>query len=244
MANPFIEFRSITKTFGGVTALEDVSLSIARGECHGLMGENGAGKSTLGKVLAAIHRPDSGSMLLDGQSYAPSSPADALRAGVGMVHQELAFCPDLSVAENLCMGQYPRRFGMLDRHEMARRAEALLGRIGVSLDVRQPMRALSTAQEQLVQIASAVGTNAKVIVFDEPTSSLSEPEAQHLFKLIEELKSRGVTMIYVSHRMPEVFRLCDRLSVLRDGKFAGTLTRTEATQDAVVRLMIGRSVED
>src|SRR3954447_8511372 len=244
MADPFIEFRSITKTFGGVTALEDVSLSIARGECHGLMGENGAGKSTLGKVLAAIHRPDSGSMLLDGQSYAPSSPADALRAGVGMVHQELAFCPDLSVAENLCMGQYPRRLGVLvDRKEMIRRATKLLGQIGVSLDVTQPMRALSTAQEQLVQIASAVGTAAKILVFDEPTSSLSEPEAQQLFKLIDDLKSRGVTMIYVSHRMPELFRLCDKISVLRDGKYVGTLDRKEATQDQVVRMMIGRSVE-
>jgi ABC-type sugar transport system ATPase subunit len=245
MANAFIEFSHITKRFAGVTALNDVSLSIAKGECHGLMGENGAGKSTLGKILAGIYRADEGQVIIDDVPRDFSSPADALRAGVGMVHQELAFCPDLSVAENLCMGQYPRRlFLFADRNEMNRRAEKLLRQIGVSIDVTQPMRSLSTAQEQLVQIASAVGTDAKILVFDEPTSSLAEPDAQQLFKLIDQLKARGVTMIYVSHRMPELFRLCDRISVLRDGKYVGTLDRAEADQDKIVRMMIGRSVED
>ena len=241
----YIEFRGITKTFAGVTALRGVSLSIARGECHGLMGENGAGKSTLGKVLAGIHRPDSGEVLLDGVTLPLGSPADAQRAGIGMVHQELAFCPELSVAENLCMGVYPRRFGVLvDRREMAERARSLLRQIGVELDVERSMRSLSTAQEQLVQIASAVGTGAKVLVFDEPTSSLSEPEAQSLFRLIESLKARGVTTVYVSHRMPELFRLCDRISVLRDGQYIGTVDRAEATQETVVQMMIGRAVQD
>jgi ABC-type sugar transport system ATPase subunit len=240
-----ITFDSITKTFAGVTALDNVSLSIARGECHGLMGENGAGKSTLGKILAGIYRPDGGRVLIDDQPQSLSSPRDAMRAGVGMVHQELAFCPDLTVAENLCMGNYPRKMRVfLDRHAMQVAAEKLLAQIGVTLDVCQPMRALSTAQEQLVQIAAAVGTNARIIVFDEPTSSLSETESQHLFQLIERLRDRGVTMIYVSHRMPEVFRLCDRISVLRDGKYVGTMTRKEASQDAIVRMMIGRSVSD
>lgn len=244
MSDRFVEFEGITKTFGGVTALSDVSLSIARGECHALMGENGAGKSTLGKILAGIHRQDSGRMLIDGKVMDFRSPADAIRAGVGMVHQELAFCPDLSVAENLCMGQYPTRAGMLDRRAMRRRADQLLSRIGVSLDVTRPMRELSTAQEQLVQIAAAVGLDARVLVFDEPTSSLSEPEALHLFTLIDDLRRRGGTMIYVSHRMPEVMRLCDSISVLRDGKYVGTIPRAEATADAVVRMMIGRSLEE
>src|SRR5438067_63016 len=238
MPDEFIQFRAITKTFGGVTALKDVTLAIGRGECHGLMGENGAGKSTLGKVLAGIHKPDSGEMIIDGQPHFFSSPGEAMAAGVAMVHQELAFCPDLSVAENLCMGRYPRKFGvLLDREEMARRAEKLLGAIGVSLNVWQPMRDLSTAQEQLVQIAAAVGSDPRILVFDEPTSSLAEPDAQNLFELIENLKTRGITMIYVSHRMPELFRLCDKISILRDGQFVGTLGRDQMTQDAVVQMM-------
>ncbi|PTX92202.1 D-xylose ABC transporter ATP-binding protein [Verrucomicrobia bacterium LW23] len=241
----FIQFRSITKTFGGVTALRGVSLSIGRGECHGLMGENGAGKSTLGKVLAGIHKPSEGDVVIDGTPHIFSSPREALSAGVAMVHQELAFCPDLSVAENLCMGHYPRRFGLLiDREAMADRARTLLNAIGVNLDVWQPMRDLSTAQEQLVQIAAAVGTNPRIIVFDEPTSSLAEPDVHNLFRLIDDLRQRGITTIYVSHRMPELFRLCDKISVLRDGQYVGTLGKDEMTHDAVVRLMIGRSVEE
>ena len=243
---PFIQFCGITKTFGGVTALRDVTLDLAHGECHGLMGENGAGKSTLGKVLAGIHAPDAGELLIDGTPHRFTSPRDAMAAGVAMVHQELAFCSELSVAENLCMGRYPRRAGglLLDRPAMNRRAEELLARIGMTLDVRCPMRELSTAQEQLVQIAAAVGTDPRVLIFDEPTSSLSEPEAQHLFTLIESLRARGMTLVYVSHRMPELFRLCDKISVLRDGAYVGTLGREEMTQDAVVRMMIGRSVDE
>jgi ABC-type sugar transport system ATPase subunit len=241
----FIEFRSVTKVFGGVTALKDVTLDIGQGECHGLMGENGAGKSTLGKALAGIHRPDGGEILVAGGRPDLSSPRRAIAAGVAMVHQELAFCPDLSVAENLCMGRYPKHLGlMLNRREMNRAAEGLLARIGVELDVSKLMRELSTAQEQLVQIAAAVGTNPRILIFDEPTSSLSEPEAQRLFTLIETLKADGLTMIYVSHRMPELFRLCDKISVLRDGAYVGTLAKEEMTQDAVVQMMIGRSVED
>jgi ABC-type sugar transport system ATPase subunit len=238
-----ITFDSITKTFGGVTALQDVSFSVERGECHGLMGENGAGKSTLGKILTGIHQPDRGAIRLDDRELALYSPRDAVRAGIGMVHQELAFCPDLTIAENLSLGRYPRRWRWLaDRPAIAARALELLGEIGVTLDVNQPMRALTTGQEQMVQIAAAVGTGANVLVFDEPTSSLSETESRRLFDLIEQLKHRGVTMIYVSHRLPEVVRLCDRITVLRDGHFIGTLDHAEATQDKVVQMMIGRSV--
>lgn len=245
-AADFVQFRSVTKTFGGVVALSDVSLGLGRGECHGLMGENGAGKSTLGKVLAGIHRPDTGEVVIDGVAHVFSSPREALDAGVAMVHQELAFCPDLSVAENLCLGRYPRRAGglLVDREAMRRRAGELLAGIGVTLDVTKPMSSLSTAQEQLVQIAAAVGSNPRIIVFDEPTSSLSATDAEALFELIERLKARGLTLIYVSHRMPELFRLCDRISVLRDGRYVGTLAKAEMTHDAVVRMMIGRSVAE
>ncbi len=244
MSAPFIQFRSITKTFGGVAALTDVTLSIPRGECHGLMGENGAGKSTLGKILAGIHKPEKGEMEIDGHLHVFSSPRDALAAGVAMVHQELAFCPELSVAENLSMGRYPKKFGaILDRAKMNAQAEELLAAIGVKLDVRSKMGDLSTAQEQIVQIAAAVGTNPRILIFDEPTSSLSAPEAERLFELIESLKVRGITMIYVSHRMPELFRLCDKISILRDGRYVGELSGPEMTESAVVRMMIGRDVE-
>ena len=236
-----IAFDSITKHFGGVTALDDVSLTIERGECHGLMGENGAGKSTLGKILAGIHRADGGTIRIDDQPCGFASPRDAARTGIGMVHQELAFSPDLSVAENLCLGRYPR---WANRRAMATRARQLLGEIGVTLDVSQPMRALGTGQEQLVQIAAAVGTGARILVFDEPTSSLSETESQRLFDLIGQLRQRDVTTVYISHRLPEVLRLCDRISVLRDGQYVGTLPRAEATQDSIVQMMIGRPLAE
>ena len=249
MSTPFIEFRNVTKTFGGVVALSEVTLAVTKGQCHALMGENGAGKSTLGKALAGIHRLDAGTILLDGREVRIHSPADASRLGIGMVHQELAFCPDLSVAENLVLGHYPTRgAGLFSRRNAIRLAETTLGHIGMRLDVTQPMKQLSTAEEQMVQIAAAIGTGAKVLVFDEPTSSLSEREAQRLFELIGELKGRGVTMIYVSHRLPEVFQLCDAISVLRDGKYVGTLTRQgqwpAETKDQVIQMMIGRPVAD
>ncbi len=240
-----IEFRQISKSFGGIAALRDVSLDVRRGECHALIGENGAGKSTLGKILAGIHRPDRGALLLDGATCRFRSPADARRAGIGMVHQELAFCPELSVAENLALGHYPRRGRVfLDRPQMHRRAQQMLARVNAALDVRQPIRALSTAQEQLVQIAAAVGSGATVLVFDEPTSSLSEVEVQTLFALIDDLKQRGVTILYVSHRMPEIFRLADRISVLRDGQHVATLERDAASEPQLVRLMIGRALSE
>ena len=237
-----IELRNISKHFGGVRALTDVSLRIDRGHVHGLMGENGAGKSTLGKVLSGIHTPDTGEILLDGKPHRFRSPADALAAGVGMVHQELAFCPDLSVAENLCMGHYPRRRGLVDRAAMRMRASQLLQEIGLSIDVDRPMRDLSTAQEQGVQIAAAVGTNARVIVFDEPTASLSARESEALFELIGKLKARGITLIYVSHRMPEVLALCDTIGVLRDSAYVGELSRGQATHEKLVEMMTGRVI--
>jgi ABC-type sugar transport system ATPase subunit len=252
MAAPFLEFRNITKTFGGVLALSDVSVSVERGDCHALMGENGAGKSTLGKSLAGVHRPNSGSILIEGREVRIDSPADAAAHGIGMVHQELATCPHLSIAENLCLSGYPTVAGMfVSRKKMADRARSLLAQIGVDLDVNQPMCNLTTAQEQVIQIAAAIGTGAKILVFDEPTASLSEREARQLFSLIDDLKKRGVTMIYVSHRMPEVFALCNAISVLRDGQYVGTLRKAESqqqwpegTQGKVVQMMIGRPVSE
>ncbi len=241
---PGICFREITKRFVGTVALDAVSLTIDEGECHALMGENGAGKSTLGKILAGIISPDGGTLAVGGKSTAFRSARDARVSGIGMVHQELALCPDMSIAENLLLGHTPRRCGIfVDRGAMHADARSLLRAIAPELDVRRTMRSLSIAQRQLVQIASAIGTGAKVLVFDEPTSSLAETESNRLFGIIADLRSRGVTIIYVSHRMPEVFDLADRISVLRDGRYIGTLTRREATHGALVRMMIGRSLD-
>lgn len=240
---PFLRFIGVSKRFGGVQALSDVSIDVRRGECHALIGENGAGKSTLGKILAGIYLPDAGHVEIDGRAHVFRSPREAAKAGVSMVHQELAFCPDLSVAENLSLVRIPGRAGFISRRAMDDRAVELLARIGLDIDVSRPIRELSTAQEQMVQIASAIGAGARVLVFDEPTSSLSQADAERLFSLIAELKARDVTLVYVSHRMEEIFRLCDRVSVLRDGHHVGTLDKKDATNDTLVHMMIGRTME-
>lgn len=245
MQSPAIEFRGITKRFGGTTALRDVSFSLVSGECHAVTGENGAGKSTLGKILAGIHRPDAGVILMDGQPLDFHSPREAHLAGIGMVHQELAFCPDLTVEENLALGRYPRKLGIfLNHRQMIATARTQLKEIGPEIDPHTPMAELSIAQRQLVQVAAAVSSGAKVLIFDEPTSSLSETDAERLFGLMMQLRSRGVTLLYVSHRMGEILRVSDRISVLRDGAHIGTLVTDGATEGRVVSMMIGREVHE
>jgi len=239
-----VRFEGVTKRFPGALALSDVTLEVAAGSCHALCGENGAGKSTLGKILAGIHVPDSGTVVVHGRAVRFASPRDALAVGVGMVHQELAFCDNLSVAENLCLGALPSRRGLVVRDAMARRAEGLLAEIGTTLDVRRRLGDLTIAQQQVVQIASAVGGGARIIVFDEPTSSLSQVEAERLYDLIERLKHRGVTCIYVSHRMPELFRLADTVSVLRDGRHVATRPVAGLSAAELVQLMIGRPLAE
>lgn len=243
MPTPILRYDNVSKFFAGVTALKGVSFEINAGDCHALMGENGAGKSTLGKITAGIYQADEGTVSLEGKPVAFGSPLDAVRAGIGIVHQELCFCPNLTVAENLCLGNLPTRLGFVDRNEMRRRARAMLAEIGTDIDVDLPISSLSTGQEQMVQIASAVGTGARIIVFDEPTSSLSAAEAQRLFELIDRLKARGVTMIYVSHRLEEIFRLCDRITVFRDGQHIETTDVKNMTVQTIVQRMIGRPLE-
>lgn len=240
---PYLTFSHITKRFPGVLALDDVSFTIERGECHALMGENGAGKSTLGKILAGVHNADSGEIRLEGDPIRPTDPLRARQLGIAMVHQELAFCPNLTIAENLCLGELPEKFGIVNREEMRRKARAMLEEIECDLDVNLPVSRLSTAQEQLVQIAGAVGTGARIIVMDEPTSSLSVAESEHLFKLLAHLKERGITVIYVSHRMEEIFRLCDTITVLRDGRHVATERIARTNHDRLVHQMVGRDVE-
>jgi ABC-type sugar transport system ATPase subunit len=239
-----IRFEGITKRFPGVLALDDVTFDIAAGSCHALCGENGAGKSTLGRILAGIHAPDAGQLVIRGTPLHFRGPRDALAAGVGMVHQELAFCENLTVAENLCLGAIPARRGLVSRDEMARRAARMLAEIDTAIDVSHPMGGLPIAQRQMVQIAAAVGHGASIIVFDEPTSSLSEVEAGRLYELVGRLTRRGVTCIYVSHRMPEVFRLADAVTVLRDGRYVGTRPTAELAPAELVRMMIGRGLTE
>jgi ABC-type sugar transport system ATPase subunit len=244
VTEPAVRFEGISKRFPGAQALSDVSFAIAAGSCHALCGENGAGKSTLGKLIAGIHRPDGGRLIVHGREVHFDGPRDALAAGVGMVHQELAFCDNLSVAENLCLSALPVRGGLVDREEMARRAASMLAETGTPLDVTRPFGKLPIGQRQMVQIAAAVGGGARIIVFDEPTSSLSQVEAERLFALIERLKAQEVTCIYVSHRMPEIFRLCDAVTVLRDGRHVATRPTTGLTESDLVQMMIGRPLGD
>jgi len=242
MSEPAVRFEQITKRFLGVQALDGVTLEVAAGSCHALCGENGAGKSTLGKVLAGIHSPDSGKLFVRGREARFDSPRDAFAAGVGMVHQELAYCGNMSVAENLLLGNLPRRRGFVDRAALEQRAREMLAEIGAELDVRAPMSELRIAQQQLVQIATVVGAGADIVIFDEPTSSLSQADAERLYELIERLKARGVTCIYVSHRMPEIYRLCDTISVLRDGRHVATRPAATLSESELVTLMIGREL--
>src|SRR5258706_535328 len=191
--NPIIQFRGIGKRFPGVQALRNVSFDVARGSCHALCGENGAGKSTLGKLLAGIDQPDEGEIAVDGRVVHFEDPRDALRAGIGMVHQELAFCENLSVAENLCLGDLPGKGVFVSRVEMFKRAQAMLAAIDAPIDARRLVGELTVAEQQMVQIAAAVGSGARVIIFDEPTSSLSHYETERFYTLLDRLKARDVT---------------------------------------------------
>ena len=239
---PAVRFAGIGKRYPGVVALHDVSFDVERGSCHAVCGENGAGKSTLGKVLAGITAPDGGTIEIDGRAVRFGGPAEALAAGVAMVHQELALCGNLSVAENLCLGAMPARGLFVSWGAMRDRARALLADVGADIEPTRPMSELSVAEQQLVQIAAAVGSGAHVIVFDEPTSSLSEGEAERLYALLARLKERMVTVLYVSHRMPEIFRLTDHVTVLRDGAHVATMPTADLDERELVRLMIGREV--
>lgn len=239
-----VRFENITKRFPGVLALNNVNIEIKEGSCHALVGENGAGKSTLGKILAGIYKPDNGRMLVDGMQANFSSPFDALKAGIGIVHQELAFCENLSVAENLCLESLPSNGLFLSRKQMEDRSHQLLAAIGMEMDVKRQLGELTISQQQIIQIAAAVGRGAKVIIFDEPTSSLSQHETERLFALIKHLQAQGVTSIYISHRLKEIFTLCDTITVLRDGKAAGTRPASDMDEGSLVEMMIGRRLDE
>ncbi|MCY3024545.1 MAG: L-arabinose ABC transporter ATP-binding protein AraG [Planctomycetota bacterium] len=245
MESAYLQFDSVSKSFPGVRALDCVSLGAAEGSVHALIGENGAGKSTLLKILSGLYRPDSGRVLLGGQGQQFRSTAAAIRAGVAVIYQELQLVPELSVAENIYLGHLPARLGWVNGRKLLDSAEMQLTVVGEGIDPRAKVGSLPIAQRQMVEIAKALARDAKVLAFDEPTSSLSARETDRLFAVIDQLKRQRRVILYVSHRLEEIFEVCDSATVLRDGQCAHTYPSLEgATRDDLVRKMVGRSIED
>lgn len=244
MPEAFLEMRHITKDFPGVRALDDVSLSVSRGEIRALVGENGAGKSTLIKILSGAYRADRGEIWLEGQKADYQGPLEALERGIVAIYQEFNLVPQLNVAENIMLGQVPRRWGAIDSAEMHRRADEVLNRLGVQLDTYLAASELSVAQQQIVEIAKALARKLRILIMDEPTAALSGTEVEALFNVIRTLKSQGVTVLYISHRLAEIFEIADSVTVLKDGKLVDTKPIGVVTDSDVVRMMIGRQLAD
>lgn len=241
----YLEFEGIGKSFPGVQALSEISFGVNEGRIHALMGENGAGKSTLLKVLSGVYQPTTGELKINGQSQAFRSTGDALDAGIAIIYQELNLIPSLSVAENIFLGQLPTRNGQIDRHTLYAKAAEQLQRLGEKIDPQTPLKNLSIGQCQMVEIAKAMSRNAKIIAFDEPTSSLSQREIQSLFKVIRELRDEGKVILYVSHRMEEIFDLCDAITIFKDGTHVETFDSLDGlNHNKLVKLMVGREIND
>jgi ribose transport system ATP-binding protein len=244
VSQPLVSMHGIQKAFGPVKVLEGVDFELLPGEVHALMGENGAGKSTLMKVLTGVYKADAGDIQVDGQTVSIHSTTEAEKHGIAIIHQELNLIPHLSVTENLFLGRELSTLGVLHRRAMRKRALEWLAQVGMqSIDPDVPVARLSVGQQQMVEIAKALGQNARVLIMDEPTAALSERETDTLFALIRELRKNGTGIVYVSHRMEEIFALCDRISVLRDGHFVGTRPIPGLSLDEVVQMMVGRSLE-
>jgi ribose transport system ATP-binding protein len=243
-AAPVVEVSTVSKRFGGVLALDHVSLTVLPGEVHALVGENGAGKSTLIKVITGVHPPDAGEVRYQGQPVTFARPLDAQAAGISTTYQELNLVPQLSVAENLFLGREPTRLGLVDVAKMRRDARGLLGRYGIDVDVRRPLREFGLGVQQMVAIARAVSTNATVVVMDEPTSSLEPREVDRLAAVIDMLRQHGVAVLYVTHKLHEVFRLCQRVTVLRDGRVVRTTDVASTTRLGLISMMLGRDVAE
>jgi len=241
---PALRLEGIVKQFPGVCALDGVSLEVRSGEVHALMGENGAGKSTLMNVLGGLLQPNEGRIFLEEVETVMTTPIDAKSKGVVFIHQELSLAEELTVAENIYLGELPRKsFGRVDWPELYRRSDRILSRLNVSFDAKTPVGTLSIANKQMVEIARALTVDAKVVIFDEPTASLTDAEKVVLFEVIADLRSQGVGIVYISHRMEEIFKITDRITVLRDGQYRGTLTTDETSEDEVTQLMIGRALD-
>lgn len=240
-----IEFDGLCKRFQATTALDNVSFSVEAGTIHALVGENGAGKSTLMKILSGAHQPDEGAIRIDSKQVHFNTPGSALNAGIGIIHQELNLIPYLSVAENIMLGKEPvTRWGLVDNNASRTRTTELLRTLGLDLDPDRLVGTLRVGEQQLVEIAKALASNIQILILDEPTSALSEAETENLMSVMESLRADGVTLIYISHKLEEVFRMADNITVLRDGQCIGTWAKDDLTESDVIGHMVGRTLSD
>ncbi|HWL71042.1 MAG TPA: sugar ABC transporter ATP-binding protein [Geminicoccus sp.] len=240
---PLLQVQDISKGFPGVQALTGVALEVRAGECHALLGENGAGKSTLLKILAGAHRPDTGTITFDGRPVEIARPADAQALGIVTIYQEFNLLPNLTIAENVFVGREPTRGPFVDWRKLNQQAREVTRRIGLDMDPRRLVKDLSVAEQQMVEIAKALSMEAKLVIMDEPTAALSETEVERLFRIIADLKAHGIAVVFVTHRLDEVMRACDRVTVLRDGKLVGSAEVKDIRVDDIIRMMVGREVE-
>ena len=243
MNDTVLEIKNLSKSFAKNTVLNGINLSVKKGSVMGLMGENGAGKSTMMKCLFGIYAKDEGQISLLGKPIDFKSPKEALESGIAMVHQELNQCLDRTVTDNLFLGRYPKRFGVIDEAKMERESNKLFSSLNMNINCRTIMRTMSVSQRQMVEIAKAVSYDAKLIVLDEPTSSLTENEIKKLFSIVNDLKSKGVSFVYISHKMDEVFEICDEVSVLRDGNMVLTKPIKDTNMNELISAMVGRSLD-
>jgi inositol transport system ATP-binding protein len=242
-AGCLLEVSNVSKAFPGVVALDDVSLRVKRGTVHALIGENGAGKSTLMKIIAGIYTPDAGELRLHGSAVHLSSPRQALQNGIAMIHQELNLMPFMSVAENIWIRREPvNALGLISHRELYRKTHALLERLALDVDPQAEVRTLSIARRQMIEIAKALSHESELLIMDEPTSALTERDAEHLFAIIRELQAQGKSILYITHKMEELFEIADELSVLRDGQYIGTASPRSLTRDEIIRMMVGREL--
>ncbi|MDE4031969.1 sugar ABC transporter ATP-binding protein [Glaesserella parasuis] len=246
-SSPYIlEMRNVSKTFPGVKALDGINLKVKRGTIHALMGENGAGKSTLMKILYGIYIPDDGSeLILDDKPFKPSRPIDAIRSGLTMVPQEISPAANLTIADNFYLGrEITQGKFLLNQKEMDRKAAEILSELGIPMDVTVKMSEVSVAKAQLVAIATAVSNDAKIIIMDEPTTALTEMEVEQLYKIIDAVKKRGIAIIFISHKLDEVFKVSDEITVIRDGQYVGTKATTDVTKEELISMMVGRDMSE
>lgn len=240
--NYILTLKNITKEFPGVKALDDVTINIERGTIHGLVGENGAGKSTLIKVLAGIYRPNKGEIILDGKPCRFNSPIEARRAGISVVHQEIKLAEPLSVAENMFLGNVQLKNGLVDWKGMRRRAQEIVEDLGMDIDINAQVSSLTVAKKQIVEIMHAINNNSRILIMDEPSAVLTDRELEVMFRIVKQLRDKGITIIYISHRLDEIFGLCSNVSVLRDGRHIDTIPVASVDRQGLINMMVGREM--